>query len=360
MVRRFDDSYRQAKKAINCLDFADLEHYAMRLLTDEKSQPSQTALKLRKKYKYVFVDEYQDINGVQQAIIDMVGSPSNVFAVGDPKQSIYRWRGARPEIFIEHLGRASVKPESGNAGLRVDLNVNFRSVKPILDFANKVFGRIMTASFAGIEYDESAQLKPHSQENADTEISSTVELHILDKAQDDSDASPFSDRQLQAAMIAQRIKQFVGTDSNEQIVDKETKKTRPVEYRDIVVLMRSLAGKSDFIESLRLAGIPVSCDAAAGYFEATEITDMLCLLKVLDNPWRDIEFAATLRCPFFRFSDTELAKIRLYGKRTNHNLGFYDCVISLCESAGERGLAEKLTKSLTTLDEWRTIAHRGR
>jgi ATP-dependent helicase/nuclease subunit A len=365
LVRRFDDSYRQAKKAINCLDFADLEHYALRLLEKRgqesfSPEPSQTALKLRKKYKYVFVDEYQDINDVQQAIIDMVGSPDNVFAVGDPKQSIYRWRGARPEIFIEHLGRASIEPKSNVAGLRVDLNVNFRSVKPILDFANKVFSRIMTASFAGIDYDESAQLEPHSQDTAGAEISPAVELHILDEAQNDSDASPFSDRQLQAAMIARRIKQLVGVDSNEQIIDKETKNLRPVEYRDIVVLMRSLAGKSDFIEALRLAGIPVSCDAAAGYFEATEITDMLSLLKVLDNPRRDIEFAATLRCPFFRFTDTELAKIRLHGKKTNRNLSFYDCVISLCESAGEHGLADKLTKSLATLDEWRTVAHRGR
>jgi ATP-dependent helicase/nuclease subunit A len=357
LVRRFDDSYRQAKKAINCLDFADLEHFAMRLLTADKSKPSQTALKLRKKYKYVFVDEYQDINDVQQAIIDMVGSPGNVFAVGDPKQSIYHWRGARPEIFIEHLGKASVEPKSNAAGLRVDLNVNFRSVKPILDFANKVFGRIMTASFAGIDYDESAQLVPHSQDTAGAGISPAVELYILDEAQDNSDASPFSDRQLQAAMIAQRIKQLVGVDSNEQIIDKETKNPRPVEYRDIVVLMRSLAGKSDFIEALRLAGIPVSCDAAAGYFEATEITDMLCLLKVLDNPRRDIEFAATLRCPFFRFTDTELTKIRLHGKN-NRNFSFYDCAVSFCESKDES--ADKLAKSLATLDEWRTTAHRGR
>jgi ATP-dependent helicase/nuclease subunit A len=370
LVRRFDDSYRQAKKAINCLDFSDLEHYALRLLEKRgqepfSSEPSQTALKLRKKYKYIFVDEYQDINDVQQAIIDMVGSPGNVFAVGDPKQSIYRWRGARPEIFIEHLGKASVEPKSNAAGLRVDLNVNFRSVKPILDFANKVFGRIMTAPFAGIDYDESAQLKPHSQDAAKTEISPAVELHVLDEAQDNSDASPFSDRQLQAAMIAQRIKQFVGVDSNEQIIDKETKKPRPVEYSDIVILMRSLAGKSDFIEALRLAGIPVSCDAAAGYFEATEITDMLSLLKVLDNPRRDIEFAAILRCPFFRFSDTELAKIRLHacpeqgrGGKNNRNVSFYDCAISLCESADE--LANKLKNAITMLDEWRTVAHRGR
>ena len=363
LVRHFDDSYRQAKKAINCLDFADLEHYALRLLEKRGQEPfslepSQTALKLRKKYKYIFVDEYQDINDVQQAIIDMVGSFDNVFAVGDPKQSIYRWRGARPEIFIEHLGRASIEPKSNSAGLRVDLNVNFRSVKPILDFANKVFGRIMTASFAGIDYDESAQLQPHSQDTAKAEISPAVELHILDEAQDDSDASPFSDRQLQAAMIARRIKQLIGVDSNEQIIDKETKSPRPVEYRDIVVLMRSLAGKSDFIEALRLAGIPVSCDAAAGYFEATEITDMLCLLKVLDNPRRDIEFAATLRCPFFRFSDTELTQIRLHGKKDNHNFGFYDCAMSFCKSRSE--LADKLTKSFATLDEWRTVARRGR
>ncbi|MGA2070840.1 MAG: helicase-exonuclease AddAB subunit AddA [Sedimentisphaerales bacterium] len=357
LVRRFDELYRQAKKAINRLDFADLEHYALRLLTDEKFKPSQTALKLRKKYKYIFVDEYQDINDVQQAIIDMVGSPGNVFAVGDPKQSIYHWRGAKPEIFIAHLGKASVEPKSSGAGLRVDLNVNFRSVKPILDFANRVFGRIMTASFAGIDYDESAHLKPHSQDTAKTERSPAVELHILDEAQDNSDSSPFSDRQLQAAMIAQRIKQLVGADSDERIIDKEIKKTRPVEYHDIVVLMRSLAGKSDFIESLRLAGIPVSCDAAAGYFEATEITDMLCLLKILDNPRRDIEFAATLRCPFFRFSDTELAQIRLHGK-DNRDVSFYDCAMSLCKSGGE--LANKLTNTIATLDEWRTVARRGR
>ena len=365
LVRRFDDSYRQAKKVINCLDFSDLEHYALRLLQKRgqpalsgvegepfSDGPSQTALKLRKKYKYVFVDEYQDINDVQQAIIDMVGSPGNVFAVGDPKQSIYRWRGARPEIFIEHLEKASVEPKSNTAGLRVDLNVNFRSVKPILDFANKVFGRIMTASFAGIDYDESAQLKPHSQDSVKAESSPAVELHILDETQSGSD----SDRQLQAAVIAQRIKQITG--SNEQIIDKETKEPRPVQYRDIVILMRSLAGKSNFIEALRLAGIPVSCDAAAGYFEATESTDMLCLLKVLDNPRRDIEFAATLRSPFFRFSDTELAKIRLYGKKENRNLGFYDCAMSFCKSGDE--LADKLIKSFATLDEWRTIARRGR
>lgn len=378
LVRQFGRFYSQAKKAINCLDFADLEHYALRLLTDEKSSgeklvPSQTALALRKKYKYVFVDECQDINGVQQAILDMLANPGSIFAVGDPKQSIYQWRGARPEIFLERLNQASVRPKAAEFPLRVDLNVNFRSVKPILDFVNKVFSRIMTASFTNIDYDESAHLRPVSADADATTRTPAVELHVLDKAQtkdrevDDQNetvtSALFNDRQLQAAMIARRIKQMVEGDTTTpalQILDKQTGSPRPVEFRDIVILMRSLAGKGDFLEVLRLSGVPVSCEATAGYFEATEITDMLSLLKVLDNPRRDIELAAVLRSPFFRFTDTGLAKIRLSGKREDHKPGFYDCVVGCCRSKDDPDLADKLSKALATLDDWRTVARRGR
>ncbi len=376
LVRQFDRFYSQAKKAINCLDFADLEHYAFRLLTessDGKLEPSQTALALREKYKYIFVDECQDINGVQQAILDMLTKPGNVFAVGDPKQSIYQWRGARPEIFLERLSRASTQPTTSQLDLRVDLNINFRSVKPILDFVNNVFSRIMTASFANINYDESAHLRPSSVDADAATAGPAVELHVLDKAQTKNQqdneqtetqvSALFNDRQLQAALIARRIKQMVGMDASMpalQIPDKQTSGSRPVEYRDIVILMRSLAGRGDFLEVLRLSGIPVSCEATAGYFEATEITDMLCLLKVLDNPRRDIEIAAVLRSPFFRFTDTELAKIRLSGKKDNNKPGFYDCVLSCQKSRDDRDLADKLDKALITLDNWRTIARRGR
>lgn len=376
LVRQFDRFYSQAKRTINCLDFADLEHNALRLLTHDKSsgeklEPSQTALALRKKYKYVFVDECQDINGVQQAILDMVSTPGNLFAVGDPKQSIYQWRGARPKIFIERLKQASGQPGSAGLGLRVDLNINFRSVKPVLDFVNKVFARIMTASFTNIDYDESAYLRPADCDAATS--GPAIELHLLDKAKtknrrDDEQTETqepalLNDRQLQAVMIARRIQQMVGADTTSpvfKIPDKQTGGLRPVEYRDIVILMRSLAGKGDFLESLRLSGIPVSCEATAGYFEATEITDMLCLLKVLDNPRRDIELAAVLRSPFFRFSNTELAKIRLYGKKDSRKLGFYDCVIGCFQSQDEPELADKLGKTLAILDEWRTVARRGR
>jgi len=353
LVRHFDEAYGQAKKAINCLDFSDLEHYALKLLMTENLEPTQTALKLRKKYKYIFVDEYQDINDVQQAIINMVGSSDNVFAVGDPKQSIYHWRGARPEIFMQHLGKAGTEPKSESEGLRVDLNINFRSEKPILDFANKVFGRIMTASFSGIDYDESAYLKPYKQEKFGSEPA--VELHILDEAKNIINTEPITNRQLEAAVIAQRIKELTGPESSERIIDKETENTRPVEYRDIVILMRSIAGKSDFVEALRQAGIPVSCDAVSGYFEATEITDMLSLLKVLDNPRRDIEFAAVLRSPFFNLSDSELVRIRLSCK--TEKLSFYDSVKTISNSEGE--LSKKLAETLDVLEKWRTAARRG-
>ncbi len=230
----------------------------------------------------------------------------------------------------------------------------------------------MTASFSNIDYDESAMLKPSPQNDTEHTIS-PVELHILDKPQlpgagdeqpenEDQSPQPFSSRQLQATLIAQRIKQIVGENDKPemQIIDKQTSQSRPVEYRDIVVLMRSLAGRNDFVEALRLAGIPVSCETTAGYFEATEITDMLSLLKVLDNPRRDIEFAAVLRSPFFGLTDTELAKIRLHAKAGNGKPGFYDCAVEFCRLADDRELADKLANAIAALDDWRTLARRGR
>ena len=165
LVKKFDRLYSHAKRTLNCLDFADLEHYALKLLTEEDSTedgplPSETALALRQRYKYIFVDEYQDINSVQQRILQMLSPGGNILEVGDVKQSIYAFRGAQPDIFLEQLELASAEAENAPNGLRVDLNVNFRSAKGILDFVNRIFSRIMTPSFTKIDYDESAQLKP--------------------------------------------------------------------------------------------------------------------------------------------------------------------------------------------------------
>jgi ATP-dependent helicase/nuclease subunit A len=384
LVRQFRRLYEQAKRSLNCMDFADLEHHALRLLTMPDSppdnlQPSETALTLRRRYKYIFVDEYQDINPVQQAILRMLGSGGNVFVVGDIKQSIYAFRGAEPKIFTENLLRESFDSANSARALRIDLNANFRSDKGILDFVNKIFSRIMTAPFASVDYDDSARLRPGEQppgEPSERRIAAPiVEFTILDESAKDEDAESESGneadegrqgqlitaRQRQAALIARRIKQLVGADTvkPEQIYDRRQKMCRDIRYGDIVVLMRSLAKKAnDYVEILRLASIPVTCDSTAGYFQTTEITDVVCLLKILDNPRRDIELAAVLRSPFFNLTDTDLAKIRLHG-RIKQPCEYYDCVLAYRAAGPDMALRDKLQQVLSVLDEWRSMARRG-
>ena len=411
LVQKFTRLYAERKRALSGLDFADLERFALQLLTECSTEgqlrPTETALALRRRYKYIFVDEYQDINPVQQAILDALGSGDNIFVVGDVKQSIYAWRGAEPTIFLEHLAPASIDPKEIARGFRVDLNYNFRSAKGILDFVNKVFGRIMTATVASIDYDEAARLRPvpeepsrppetggsvkteglgdgafardHRQASLDdaTRNKPLVELHILDeKARgaadtqgDDESTEPGEDvnlvhaRHRQAAMIAQRIRQMVGADTGRaefQVHDSDTDSFRNVEYRDIVILMRSLAKKAnDHVEILRLNGVPVSCDATAGYFEATEISDVLCLLKVLDNPQRDIELAAVLRGPFFALTDSDLARIRLHGRDQSEGTNFYACVARYRDDGPDPALRGTLDAAFKKLDQWRSLARRG-
>ncbi|MHC4587086.1 MAG: 3'-5' exonuclease, partial [Planctomycetota bacterium] len=301
--------------------------------------------------------------------------------VGDVKQSIYAFRGAQPDIFLEQLKHALGEIEKAPGGLRVDLNLNFRSAKGILDFVNRIFSRIMTDSFAKIDYDDSHQLKPgHEDESKGSTLSDgnpVVEFHILDEAEKEHDLpnkksnqsnggehpSLVTSRQSQAAMIAARIKQIVGADTGRpefQIYDKQRDAIRDVDYRDIVVLMRSLAKKAnDYVEIFRLAGVPVSCQATAGYFQETEIRDVLCLLKVLDNPQRDIELAAILRSPFFNVSDSELAKIKIHSRASQQQGKFYECMLRYYSTAPDKKLAAKLEAIDEMIMQWRSIGRRG-
>ncbi|MCK5225867.1 MAG: helicase-exonuclease AddAB subunit AddA [Planctomycetes bacterium] len=372
LVKKFDQFYKQAKRAINRLDFADLEHYALKLLTDkndsnENPQPSQLALQLRTRYKHIFVDEYQDINVVQRAILELLGSGDNLFVVGDVKQSIYAFRGAEPKIFIKDLKSANSQPAGELTALRVDLNANWRCEKEIIDFVNEIFSRVMTASFTGIDYAKTAQLQPAVQSETKNG-QPVVELHILDEEKSQSKTqikTQFNSRQRQAMMLAQRIGEMVPGENEKsqfQIYDKQQDKIRDVQYRDIVILMRSPRSKADdYVQMLRLASIPVSCQAAGGYFEATEISDILCLLKVIDNPQRDIELAAVLRSPLFEISDSELAKIKMNDKKRAKCAAksFYDCLLEFLQSGADKKLTEKIEAILSQIENWRTLARRA-
>jgi ATP-dependent helicase/nuclease subunit A len=383
LVRRFEFFYKQAKRKIGCLDFADLEHQALKLLTEQESaeddlKPSETALSLRQRYKYIFVDEYQDINPVQKAILDMLKGRDNLFIVGDVKQSVYAFRGAQPAIFNKQLESACDEPDPKPEKLRVDLNNNWRSRQAILDFVNIIFSRIMTSGLCGVDYDQRAALKSADEgelrESKEQTSKPVVELHILEKsdgysnnetiAQADSerDSSAISQRQRQAAAIAKRIRKMVGLDSGKpefQIYDKKLGGFRDVEFRDIAILMRSPAERAvDYAELLQLASIPVVCDLTSARYEATEISDFLSLLKVLDNPCRDIELAAVLRSPIFKITDTQLAQIKLYGS-AQQKTGFYDCILKYSVNGPDRQLAGRLKTVIETLSRWRDQARQG-
>jgi ATP-dependent helicase/nuclease subunit A len=371
LVRQFDLFYQDAKKKANCLDFADLEHLALRLL-EGKAGPSEVALKLRSRYKAVFVDEYQDINRVQKRLLSLLTAGRNVFAVGDVKQSIYAFRGAVPDIFLDDLSNAEKRPADIQ---RIDLTGNFRSRQEVLDFVNTVFGRIMTGEMAGLDYDSTAMLTGELPYLPLEGPGRPVELNLFDRssekepeeeqaAESDSPGDELTQAQMQAARIAERIRQMVGADTGKaefNIFDKQEQRYRPVEYRDIVILMRSLGSTNDYAEVLSLAEIPVHSQSTSGYFAATEVSDSLALLKVLDNPQRDIEFAAVLRSPMFSVSDTDLLRIRLFGsgKSSEQKAGFYECFRAYVSDGPEAELKARLAEIQSTLQQWRELAMRG-
>ena len=372
LVKRFERKYRKAKETINCLDFADLEHYALKLL----SENIEIADTLKKRFKFVFVDEFQDINPLQEKIINSVCSGDNMFVVGDVKQSIYAFRHSDPSIFIGKLKKAN-DSEKSNEPLRIDLSKNFRSRDGVLKFANTVFERIMCESIGGIDYDERARLAAgFKYEEVGGPV---VRIDIIDETAeasgpaDDEDEKKVSGTfslnegaeqgvisaaQKQAALIVKHIRQLIKDEV--KVYDKLVDGYRPVQYGDIVILMRSLAGSAkEYVELLRKANIPVSSQSSAGYFEATEITDMLSLLKVLDNPQRDIELAAVMRSPLFEIADTELALIRGHGEKINKGMNYYQCVAEYSQNGGDETLRSKIMSLLSLLDEWRSIGRGG-
>ena len=361
LIKRFDLAYAKAKKRLNCLDFADLEHLALKLLAD----CPDIAQTLQSRYRYIFVDEYQDTNALQQAILTKLASGDNTFVVGDIKQSIYAFRQAQPTIFLDRLANATDDSADKSKPLRVDLVDNFRSRKGVLDFANAVFKNIMTATTATIDYDHRAMLKAGFPYKSFDETTPSVELNIIDDTpSDDPSDSTVTTAQRQAAFIADRIKEMLGADTGDpqfQIYDKGADTYRNPGYSDIVILMRSPSGSvGQFIEVLRLAGIPVSSQSSAGYFTATEIADIVALLKVLDNPHRDIALAAVLRSPLFSITETQLAQIRLHGNSQSPKSppAFYNCLVEYSRTGRDDPLRTCIENILERLDQWRSLARR--
>ena len=308
---RFGRAFGQAKRATGGIDFHDLEQFALRLLW-ENGQPSAVARQWREKLRLIFVDEFQDINGAQAAIIEALareGGEANRFLVGDVKQSIYRFRLADPGIFV----RCQAEWEkAGSAGRVVTLSDNFRSDEGIVDFVNALFGAIMRPEIGGVAYDEGARLRFGGREGRgaaarDPASPPPVELHLRARGrggEEEGDESA-SDAEKEARMVGRRLRELWKTPVT------EGGQTRAAKWSDMAILLRSPRNKVEaYVKEFNGLGIPLSA-ARGGFYDSLEVGDLLALLQVLDNPLQDLPLLAVLRSPLAGLTSAELAAIRI-------------------------------------------------
>ena len=321
LAGEFAARYQEAKRERNLVDFGDLEHFALQVLTEEGPDggrvPGPVADELARHYEEILVDEYQDSNMVQETLIQCIcgerfGRP-NVFMVGDVKQSIYKFRLACPELFLRKYKTYS---EAESDHQKIELHKNFRSRAQVLESVNQIFYGIMTESLGGVAYTDAAALHPGAvfpplpcdQDNG-------TELLLLNagteamKALDD-DAADVTARELEARMVGERIRELTGQAGGLKVWDKERGEYRTARYSDIVILLRSVSGWSEVMtEELGRMGIPAFAESKTGYFTALEVETVLNILAVLDNPMQDIPLTSVLKSPVGGLTDRELAEI---------------------------------------------------
>ncbi len=317
LVLDFDAAYADAKRRRGVVDFADQEHLALRLLTDDKGEPTALARSVSGRFKEILIDEYQDCSAVQELIFRAVSRDGrNIFMVGDVKQSIYRFRLADPTIFLaKYKSYRDVDGEVDNAegdeGRRILLSTNFRSSAAILDAVNFIFKNIMSEALGDLDYTEREYLYPGRADADDGP--GPVEIDILDMRgedeEDDEDGEAPDKTALEARFVALKIQALLS--SGMEIPDDRGGR-RPVGPGDIAILLRSVKEKAPvYARALGDRGIPVSLPGTEGFFDAPEVSLALSFLGIIDNPRQDVPLIAVLRCPVYGFTPDELAAIRL-------------------------------------------------
>ena len=355
-------AYDTAKRDKNIIDFSDMEHMALQILLtpDEQGnmQPSKTAIEYRDYYAEILVDEYQDSNLVQEYLIRSISREQigqhNVFMVGDVKQSIYRFRLARPELFMEKYHTypllGTVTDQNAQGTVRIDLHRNFRSRDNVLNTVNLVFTQIMRREIGGIDYDDTAALYCGADYPAQDRMDLSSELLLVEMKPERSEEEPAviedlpDAKEAEARAIANRIRELI---QEGQVWDKQTNTYRAVRYSDIVILLRTNKGYDEtYSRILQEAGIPTHIASKTGYFTTTEVETLLAYLRILDNPLQDIPLAAVMKSMFGGFTDEELAYIRAAAKK---RLFFY----ALQEYRGESALQDKIQVFLETIQYYR-------
>lgn len=388
-VLRFMQKFKSKKQSKNVIDFNDIEHYALQILVKKDMEtgiyvPTEIAKSYRDKFQEIAIDEYQDSNSVQECILSAISNGHNMFMVGDVKQSIYRFRQARPELFLDKYNRFKLKEEFDDINRKIQLFNNFRSRELVLKFANLVFTNIMNKKVGNIDYTREEYLnftaKFEEPQNIDnSSFAGKMSFEIIDTKDIISDIDEGTDEdyedyeddedndydieaksrliediqenlekiELEARYVAFRIKEII--DSKYNVYDKELKAYRPATYRDFVILLRSTSTTAAIFEKeIFKLGMPAFSDGSQKYLESIEIETILNLLKVIDNPMQDIALVSVLRSYIGDFNDNELLEIRL----NNIKSTFYESMITYKNNSI---LKDKIETFLNKLKNWQDI-----
>lgn len=357
----FHKAYDEAKKEQGIMDFSDLEHLCLALLvepgTEDDPKPSEVALELQDTFKEIMVDEYQDTNGVQETIINLISLVDNRFYVGDVKQAIYSFRMADSSLFMNKYNTYGLMNDAVER--RIDLAKNFRSHENILTTTNFIFYQIMTQEAAELDYGEKESLIPSRiVEDAPSDwVGGAVELHLLDTSdtnrsdETDSDSETAGDEpennERELDFIIQKIKELHASKKQVQNADGSF---RQIQWRDFAVLRRSLAGwGTRAVAAMRQAGIPAVVNERDGYFEAQEIQLLLSLLQIIDNPEQDLPMAAVLHSGLVGLDANELGALRLTGDGS---------LWSVMPLYAEQAQDERLLQFIAHIERWRTLSRR--
>ena len=374
LILEFSDRFYQKKREKNIMDFNDMEHLALKMLVkkDELGNVVKTdiAKRYEEKFEEIDIDEYQDSNLVQEYILTSVSKGNNIFMVGDVKQSIYKFRQARPQLFIEKYNKYKLYP-GDNEDRKIQLFKNFRSRKNILDFTNLVFENIMSKELGDIDYNQDEYLNLGASYVDISEQNLKTEIEIIDTSDEDNDIwkteqeldnnieniegdnqteERVEDVVLEARFVAKKIKELI--DSKYQVVDKKLGK-RDIKYKDISILLRSMTGIANIYEKeISELGIPVYSDSSGEYLQSTEIETIMSLLRIINNPMQDIPLVTVMRSPIGNFTDNELIEIRMNDRNSN----FYDALTKTDTPKVKKflGLLEELREDeqYMALDEW--------
>ena len=340
LTKQFADEFAAAKRRKNLVDFHDVEHFALQILVDEGTEKAKkTAEEFRDTFEEIMIDEYQDSNEVQETLLCSISreerGENNIFMVGDVKQSIYRFRLARPELFMKKYDSYSLEESTTQ---RIDLHKNFRSREEVLTCTNDIFYKIMARSLGNVEYDAEAALYPGASYPVSADF--IPEILLADSNDELLEDTELTDKKtLEAKIVAEEIKHLMKT---QPVTDKAAGTLRAARYSDIVILLRSLSGWADsLVEVLNGNGIPAHTVSSTGYFSTVEVQTVLSMLRLLDNPRQDIPMAAVLRSPMAGLTDEELAVLRL----EDGSVPFHEAVLELAEGLYEEDGQKEISDS---------------